>query len=220
VNSPAQAWPQDAETRLLEGLRAHYESEGFIFKIAPEVRELPDFLGSYVPDALAQKPGFNIAIEVKRRDSSAVQHSLQKIRQLFEGHPDWQFNVVFMGADPLQRVKIPSASPAAVRARMDEVRRLNGEGHHRAAFIMAWSLLEAALHSVGGETTGKPHTPGTVVETLAMNGYIEPEIERRIRPLIDLRNRIVHGDLSGEPTSADVELVLAAVAETLATHAE
>jgi hypothetical protein len=219
MNSPAQARPQDREARLLEGLRAQYEREGFTFKIAPETRELPDFLGSYTPDALARKPGLNIAIEVKRGDASAAQYSLQKIRQLFEGHPDWQFSVVHVGTDPLQRVTIPSAPPATIRASMDEMRALNNDGHHRAAFVMAWALLEAALHSVGGETTGKPHTPGTVVETLAMNGYIEPGMERRIRPLIDLRNRLVHGDLSFEPTSADVELVLAAVGETLTANA-
>ena len=218
MNSPIQA-RQDSEARLLEGLRAYYEGEGFTFKIAPEARELPDFLGSYVPDALAQKPGLNIAIEVKPRNLPAAQHSLQKIRRLFEGHPDWQFNVVSMGADPLQRVTIPSAPPEMIRARIDEVRDLNNEGHHRAAFVMAWSLLEAALHSVGGETSAKPRTPGTIVQTLAMNGYIDPELERRIRSLIDLRNRIVHGDLSLEPRSTDVELVLSAVGETLAADA-
>src|SRR5205085_298735 len=99
-----------------------------------------------IPDALAQKSGSNIAIEVKRHNTSATQYSLQKIRRLFDGHPDWQFNVVFVGSEPLQPVTIPSAPPGVIRARMDEVRRLSGEGHHRAAFVMAWSLLEAALH--------------------------------------------------------------------------
>lgn len=217
--SPAQAWSQDSEEQFLDGLRARYEDQGFTFMIAPDSRELPDFLGSYTPDALAQKPGLNIAIEVKRHHTSGTQHSLQKIRRLFEGHPDWQFNVVYMGTDPLQPVKIPSAPPTKIRARMDEARTLNREGHHRAAFVMAWSLLEAALHSVGGETTSKPRTPGTVLQTLAMNGYIEPEMERRMRSLIELRNRIVHGDLNVEPESADVELVLSAISETLAAKA-
>lgn len=219
MSSPAHAWPQGAEEQFLEGLRARYEDEGFTFTVAPNSRELPDFLGFYIPDALAQKPGLNIAIEVKRQQTSATRQSLQKIRQLFEGHPDWQFNVVFMGADPLQPLTIPPAPPAMIRARMDEVRALNSEGHRRAAFVMAWSLLEAALHSVGAETTSKPRTPGTVVQTLAMNGYIDPEMERRMRSLIELRNRIVHGDLNVEPASADVELVLAAISETLTANA-
>jgi uncharacterized protein YutE (UPF0331/DUF86 family) len=217
--SPAQTLSQDAEEEFLERLRARYEDQGFAFTIAPNSRELPDFLGSYSPDAVAKKAGLNIAIEVKRHQTLTTQHSLQKIRRLFEGHPDWEFNVVYIGIDPLQPVTIPSAPPAMIRARVDEVRTLNSEGHHRAAFVMAWSLLEAALHSIGGETTNKPHTPGTVVQTLAMNGYIEPEMERRMRSLIELRNKIVHGDLNAEPGSVDVELVLSAISETLAANA-
>jgi uncharacterized protein YutE (UPF0331/DUF86 family) len=205
--------------QFLDGLRSRYEGEGFSFMIAPGSAELPAFLGSYKPDALARKPGLNIAIEVKRRQSPATQKRLQDIRRLFEGHPDWQFSVVFMGTEPLQSVTIPSALPAAIRKSMDEVAALNAGGHHRAAFVMAWSLLEAALHSISGETTSKPRTPGTVVQTLAMNGYIEPEMERRMRALIELRNRIVHGDLDAEPTSTDVELVLSAIQKTMAADA-
>jgi uncharacterized protein YutE (UPF0331/DUF86 family) len=219
VLSAAQAWSQDAVEQFLEGLRARYEDQGFTFTIAPDSRELPDFLGSYTPDAVARKPGLNIAIEVKRHQTSATQHSLQEIQRLFEGHPDWQLNVVYMGTDPLPTVAISPAPPATLRARMDEVRTLNADGHRSAAFVMAWSLLEAALNSVSSEGSGKPRTPGTVVQTLAMNGYIEPEMERRMRSLIELRNRIVHGDLDVEPASEDVDLVLSAISETLAANA-
>jgi uncharacterized protein YutE (UPF0331/DUF86 family) len=210
---------QEAEVQFLEGLRSRYEDEGFSFTIAPDRAELPTFFGSYKPDALARKPGLNIAIEVKRLQAPATQKKLQDIRRLFEGRADWQFNVVFMGAEPLQSVTIPRAQPATIRKRMDEVAALNTGGHHRAAFVLAWSLLEAALHSIGGEAKSKPRTPGTVVQALAMNGYIEPEMERRMRALIELRNRIVHGDLNAEPTSKQVELVLSAIQRTLAAHA-
>jgi uncharacterized protein YutE (UPF0331/DUF86 family) len=218
MSSPAQACSQEPEVQFLEALRPRYEAEGFSFTIAPDGAELPPFLGSYKPGALARKAGLNIAIEVKRHQSPATQKKLQDIRRLFEGHPDWQFNVVFMGTEPLQSVTIPRAQPAMIRKRMDEVAALNADGHHRAAFVMAWSLLEAALHAIAGEAKSKPRTPGTVVQTLAMNGYIEPEMERRMRALIELRNRIVHGDLNAEPTSKQVDLVLSAIQRTLAAH--
>lgn len=44
-----------------------------------------------------------------------------------------------------------------------------------------------------------------------MDGLIDPDAENRLRGLVDLRNRIVHGDLIAEPGPSDVELVLAAV---------
>jgi uncharacterized protein YutE (UPF0331/DUF86 family) len=219
VSSPAQAWLPETEQQFLEGLRARYEDQGFDFTVAPDSRELPDFLGPYRPNALARKPGLNVAIEVKRQQTLSGQRSLQQIRQLLEGHPDWQLKVVYMGADPSQSVNISPAPLAALRARMEEIRALNADGHRRAAFVMAWSVLEAALNSVRADARSKPRAPGTVLESLAMDGYIEPDMERRMRSLIEPRNRIVHGDLDVEPTSADVELVLSAVSETLAAKA-
>jgi uncharacterized protein YutE (UPF0331/DUF86 family) len=216
---PAQTSSNEVRT-LLEGLRSRYEAEGFTFTIEPVRSMLPPFLGAYAPDALAQKPGLNIAIEVKARQSQATQEDLREIRRLFDGHPDWQFNVFFMGFEPLQSVTVPTASSVDIRRRMEEVRVLEKQGHYRPAFVMAWALLEAALQSVDDNTTSKPRAPGTVVQTLAMNGYIAPDMERRMRELIGLRNQIVHGNVVAEPTAENVDLMLAAINETLAANAE
>jgi uncharacterized protein YutE (UPF0331/DUF86 family) len=219
MGSPAQAWSHEAEMEYLEGLRSRYEAEGFTFTIAPDRAALPSFLEGYLPDALAQKAGLNIAIEVKQHQSQTSQARLQDIRRLFDGRPDWQFSVAFIGTRPLQSVTIPVASPDAIRSRIEEVRSLNRQGLQRPAFVMAWSLLEAVLQLVEGGTNQKPLTPGTVVQTLAMKGYITADVERRMRSLIELRNRIVHGDVTAEPTAQEVDLILAAIDETLRVEA-
>ncbi len=219
MGSPAQAAPHHAEVEFLEGLRTRYENQGFSFTIAPDRSALPDFLAPYAPDAIAQKSGQNVAIEVRRHQSSSSQSRLQEIRRLFDGHPNWQFHVVYMSSGPLQSVTIPPATPAAIRSQLDEVRELRSRGHQRAAFVIVWSLLEAALQSMDDYEASKPRTPGTVVQTLAMNGFISPEVEQRLRALIPLRNRIVHGDVAGQPTADDVTLVLGAIEDTLATDA-
>jgi hypothetical protein len=180
---------------------------------------LPQFLGAYAPDAVAQKSGLSVAIELRRSQSPSAQVQLRKIRGLFEGRSDWRFDVFFMGSGPLQSIKIPAASPTAIRARMDEVGALLRQGQRRSAFVMAWSLLEAAAQSVDANMAGVPRTPGTVVQTLAMDGYIGPDVENRLRALIALRNRIVHGDVAAEPADEDVNLLLSAVDETLAASA-
>lgn len=219
MGSPAQTFSHEAEMEYLESLRPRYEAEGFKFTIAPDRSALPDFLGAYLPDALAQRPGMNIAIEVKRHQSPSVQTRLQDIRRLFEGRPDWQLNVVFIGTGPLQSMTIAVASPEAIRTRMEEVRTLSRQGYQRPAFVMAWSLLEAVLQLVEDGANHKPLTPGTVVQTLAMNGYIAADVERRMRSLIELRNRIVHGDVAAEPMASEVDLILAAIDETLSVAA-
>jgi hypothetical protein len=215
VSLHPQLSQQDSEKQFLEGLRARYEDEGFTFSAHPGSAQLPEFLGSYRPDALAQRPGRNIAIEVKRRQSASEARALRDIRRLFEGRADWQFHVVFMGADPLESLTIPAYGAATVLNDLGKIRSLIGQGHHRAAYILAWSLLEATARTLNDEPSGHSSTPDAVVQTLATNGYIEPEMERQMRSLIDLRNRIVHGDLGAEPTAAEVELVLSAIEETL-----
>ncbi|PZW40019.1 hypothetical protein C8P66_12664 [Humitalea rosea] len=219
MTAPARSWPEEAEREFLAGLRAQYVDQGFTFVVDPRPDDLPAFLGSYRPDAIAKKPGANIAIEVKQRPSPATEWSLTRIRRLFEGHPDWQLVVTYIGSDPLKTLTIPVSSTADIRRRAEEVRTLEIHGQQQAAFVMAWSLLEAALHRIESEKGARPRTPGTVVQTLAMLGYIDPALEQRVRPLIDLRNRIVHGDLHAEPSPYDVHLVLSAVEQALANDA-
>jgi len=219
TTSPALYPAAETERDFLEGLRKRYAAQGYSFVIEPRPNELPAFLGSYRPDAIASKPGSKLAIQVKSHADPAAEPSLKEIRRLFEGQPDWQFVVTYMGSDPLKTLTIPPSSTANVRRRVGEVRALAAEGQHRAAFVMAWSVLEAALHRIAGEKDSRPRTPGTVVQTLATLGYLEPALETRLRPLIVLRNRIVHGDLAAEPTPDDTHTVLTAVEQTLTDDA-
>jgi hypothetical protein len=214
--SYAQDLERDAEARVIDRLRTRYQEEGFAFTEHPTRAELPDFFGSYIPDALARKPGHNVAIEVKRRPGPSTEIGLKDLQRLFAGRPEWQLQVVFTGADPLQSETIPAVSTTAIPAEINEIRALASQGHVRPAFVMAWSALEAALRASldAGRETG-PLSAGTIVQAIAMNGYIEPEMERRMRDLVTLRNRVVHGDLAVEPAKSDVDLVLSAVEATL-----
>ena len=215
MNVPAQITTLESGREALERLRSGYEAEGFKFTVAPDRSVLPAFMGAYAPAALAQKPGLNIAIEVMSRQSPSTQARLQDLRRLFEPHPEWKFSAFFPGSDTLPSATIPRPSPAAIRERIGEVRQLVEQGHRRAAFVMAWSLVEAAFRADDEKEHRQPLTPGTVVQALVMNGYIGPDTERRLRGLIALRNQIVHGDVAAEPTAEDVNLLLSAVEETL-----
>jgi uncharacterized protein YutE (UPF0331/DUF86 family) len=110
---------------------------------------------------------------------------------------------------------LPVPSRTEVLNRTKEVELLLAGGNVLAAFVAAWSLLEAALNSALPDADKRPRTPGTVVQTLAMDGLISDELEQSLRPLIELRNRVVHGDLTAEPSSADVNVVLSAVKAVL-----
>jgi uncharacterized protein YutE (UPF0331/DUF86 family) len=219
MGSAAEVWTRGKEAQFLETLRPRYESEGYEFIVTPARADLPPFFDSYEPDAIARKAGSNVAIEVKRHQSATTERTLQEIRRLFDGHADWKLNVVFMGFEPLHSATIPLVEPSAIRNRLNEVNTLCRGGHLRSGFILAWSLLEAAFRTLGGVDFNRPRTPGTVVQTLAMNGYIDTDLERQLRGLIELRNRIVHGDVDAEPTRLEIELVVSAIQNTLGAQA-
>ena len=209
--------PHDAETRFVETLRPRYEGMGFTFIVNPPGEQLPDFLGSYKPHALARKQGDNVAIEVKQHAPSN-ERSLKDIQQLFKGHPDWHLHVVSRGMHPLDSLQIPPADPETIRTRTGEVRALAAQGHRPAAFFLAWTLLEAVLRTRHGEGE-RPREAEMIVQTLAMYGYVEPETERRLRERIELRNRVAHGDLTAKPTAGDIAFVLSAIEEALSADA-
>lgn len=205
----------DAETAFLENLRPEYEERGYRFVVHPRPSELPVFFATYVPDAVALRADDNVAIEVKSRETAASQQSLLRIRQLLEGQPGWQLRVAHVGREGSAR-QLPVSTRESVSERVRDVERLLESGDIRAAFVIAWSLLEAALNSARPNADKRPRTPGTVVQTLAMEGLISEQMEVSLRPLTELRNRVVHGDLTTEPSQADVELVLSAVRAVLA----
>ncbi|RYY05277.1 MAG: hypothetical protein EON55_27605 [Alphaproteobacteria bacterium] len=73
---------------------------------------------------------------------------------------------------------------------------------------MAFALLEASLQSLSTTDDRRPRRPDTVVQTLAMLGLIDADKEVRLRTLAELRNRIVHGDLTQRVGRDDVRWML------------
>lgn len=217
MNGDFQLSPEENERQALERLRQRFERQGYTFMLHPDKSQVPDFLGSYKPDAIARSETKNVVVEVTRPRSAASHVRIEKIRRLFEGQPNWELFVVYSSSPDEQT--IPTATPSDIRNRVSEAQRMADQGYRREAFISAWSLLEAALKANEHGKEGRPRTPGTVVQSLAMNGYIDDVSERRLRQLIQLRNRIVHGDVNAEPTLENVQQVLRAVVGTLATDA-
>lgn len=207
----------ETEQNLLASLRRDYEAKGFSFEIEPRPQDTPDFLKPYVPDAIARKPGENVAIEVRQSRSRASETNLQQIRSRFDGHPDWTFAVAYAAEDPLKALTIKPAAIPAIRRQLADILNLTNQGQNRAAFLLAWTLLEATLLNVEGKQEARPRTPASVLQGLAMLGRIEPKTERLIRPMILLRNAVVHGDLAKEPTREDVETVASVVKEALSS---
>lgn len=205
----------ETETLFLESMRPFYEGRGYRFTVHPIRADVPAFLASHLPDAVASKGDGGIVIKLVSRPAQVVQPSLVELRDLIKGRPEWRLTVAHMGRDPSSVREMPVVGKDPILRRADEAERLAKGGHVAAAFVLAWSLLEATLNSLHPSADKRPRTPGTVVQTLSMNGDISYEVEKSLRPLIDLRNRVVHGDLDAMPTIDDVHQVLIAIRTAL-----
>jgi uncharacterized protein YutE (UPF0331/DUF86 family) len=200
---------------ILDQLRAAYEQRGFSFVVEPGSQTLPDFLGSYRPDAIAQKEGENVLIEIIRRQRSPWEQPLADVRGRIAGHKGWKLNIVYAMERPEDLIVIPIPRLDTLKQQIAEVEALEAGGHHRAAFVLSWSVLEAVLNRVKESGPHRIRTAGQVVHTLTMDGHISAATDRKLRELSDLRNRIVHGDFDADASGEDVEQVLAAINEAL-----
>ena len=75
------------ERSVLESLLPTLEAEGYHVLVQPPSFVLPPFMGSYRPDAVALKPGKNIAIEVISPVRSGT-GKVKKLQELFSPHRD------------------------------------------------------------------------------------------------------------------------------------
>jgi uncharacterized protein YutE (UPF0331/DUF86 family) len=205
----------EADELPMDRIREAYVKQGFRFIEHPVSEELPSFFDGYRPDAVALKADQNVAIQFMRSRMGQQGLSFEEISRLFVGQPDWRFVVSYGGADPLASNVLPRASETAIRKQLKDLQELGQQGQRRAAFVLGWSLLEAALHRVDEDPDHRPRKPGTVIESLARLGYLSPEREIQLRPLALLRNRIVHGDITAEPSVDELKAVFQAIDEAL-----
>jgi uncharacterized protein YutE (UPF0331/DUF86 family) len=203
-----------AEQIALSSLKEKFEDLGFEFILEPHRRALPEFMGSYTPDAIALKSGENVAFEIKHNRTVSSEKQIQRIQGLFVDQPDWRLNVLLLRTD----AALPRPAKADIERRLDEARSMANAGYMPAAFITAWSLLEAVSRLATDESAQRPKRPATVIQELAQLGHISPETERSLRPLVLLRNRLVHGDFSVEPTRDQFDEIDRALRELLASE--
>lgn len=207
------------EAAVLERLRERYSEAGYTFVTSVDEMPLPASFGGYVPDAVASRGDQHIAIEVKiaRRPSFQLM-PLTRLREVVEQSPGWKLSVAYVNADDLETNGIAPADRDSISRRLTEIEKLSKAGFLRPAFVMAWPLLEAIAHGLIERSDIRPLKPGTVVQSLTMEGYLSASDGARLRELIKLRNQIIHGNLDAEPTREDVDFMLAAIRNTASSY--
>lgn len=204
------------ERAVLSLLRSRYESEGYTFLEQPGRDLLPEFLGNYIPDAIAIKDQKKIAIEVKVRKTESTEHSIRRLSEMLRNHADWEL-VTFYWADfSADTLDIDHSDVVQIRERYEAVKRIRAIGLSQEAFVLYWPLFEAIvrLGTVrSGTSTSSALLPRTVVNGLEELGLIEFSDAAVARSLVQKRNALVHGSHTVQVSDAELD-VLERIAQT------
>jgi hypothetical protein len=121
VASPREDGNVATRSGILDRLRAAYEERGFSFVVKPGPETLPDFLGSYRPDAIAQKDGENVIIEIIHRQRSPGEQPLANVHEMIAGHKDWNLNIIYAVEKPEDLIVIPVPRLETLKQQVVEV---------------------------------------------------------------------------------------------------
>lgn len=199
------------EEQVLQHEIARLESEGYDVFVQPRAPLVPDFLGDYVPDAVATGNGKKIVLEVTR---SAESEKLKEVAARFAKQREWELKILLVTPTSSGKT-VPVQSRQTIDGAIEEIERLQKVNALRAAFLLAWATFEAEGRASIAGKFDRPQTPGRLVQVLSQEGWLLPTEADRMRALSEQRNQLVHGDLGTEIKNDDL-LWLVAILRKLA----
>jgi len=192
-----------SEEQVLQREIARLESEGYDVFVQPRAPLVPEFLGDFVPDAVATGNGKKIVLEVAR-SSKFGSEKLRDVAARFAKQHEWELKVLLV--TPTSSAKsLPVQSRQAIEGALEEVRKLQDVAAFRAAFLLAWATFEAEGRASIEGRFDRPQSPGRLVEVLSQEGLLAPKDADQMRVLSEKRNRLIHGDLGIEITGEDLQ---------------
>src|SRR3984893_16318882 len=91
-----------SEAALLDSVLPDLEAEGFEVFANPSPPILPPFMRGHSPDAIALRKDKKLAIEVLR-EGVLSNRRLDKLRELFSQHKDWELRVYWVSPSSIRR---------------------------------------------------------------------------------------------------------------------
>lgn len=193
-----------AERIALDEMEPRWVSQGYRLIRDPTRGQLPDFLGSYRPDAIAvgKEPG--LIIEVINPRGRSTKTKVSQIRELIAGNPNWKLEVVY---SPTDSVAIGAASRTSIEEALAQAEAL-ADTEPRAGLLLAWAGLEAIGRMLHPALADYSMSTGSLVDLLVSQGNLAMETQRDLRRLGEVRNKIAHGQLDLDPSQQDIRGLL------------
>ena len=184
----------NAEILLTEKTEEEYRNKGYTV-----LREAPlEFMPDFVADLVARKDDVAIVIEVSTQAGLALNSRISELVETLRTKPGWSFELLLVG-EP-EKLDSPRLAQLLdeheIQLRLDQALRVLESGLAEAAFVAAWSALEAATRALIAEEVGANSDitmSGHVLEEAVFLGVISRSDYEDLRDLMKYRNAIVHG---------------------------
>ena len=184
----------NAEILLTEKTGEEYRNKGYTV-----LREAPlEFMTDFVADLVARKDDETIVIEVSTQAGLALNSRINELVETLRTKPGWSFELFLVG-EPEKLDSPPSAQlldDHEIQQRLDQAVRALVSGLAEAAFVTAWSALEAATRALIAEEVGANSDitmSGHVLDEAVFLGVISRSDYDDLRNMMKYRNAIVHG---------------------------
>lgn len=214
------------ERDKVQELAREYREKGYRVLIEPKKVDLPHFLKNmnYRPDLIALSETGNLIFEVKSSTTVQKVKEFARVADLIREHEGWDF--VFVMTNPKEKqereigAQIPSIKDAcqyiSKAKRLLEVDR--NDEFSDAAFLLAWSAMEAAIRYALAEIYGQKDQKKVIslIRDSVMYGIVSREDGKYLDSLLSIRNRIAHGYSSQEVMKKEVNELIELVNRTIA----
>ena len=184
----------DVEFLLTRKTAEEYRARGY--EVLQEVAL--DFFPGFHADLVVEKGTDKRVIEVKKRSSLAADPRISELARLIDDKPGWNFDLLLV-AEP-EKLDSPNDvepfTPRDIAKRIEEAEQACNAGLPAAAFIMAWSALEAAtrlLSEIQGASSESITTTSFTLEQAFALGVLSSEDYEQLNGIRKLRNAVIHG---------------------------
>lgn len=189
-----------SERAALDQMARLWETQGYKVIVEPNGKDRPEFLGSYVPDAIAIGPNTNLVIEVVNPSQRSVETRIRQIRGLLADKEGWKLEVVYSNSD---QTTLSRASEIEIDEALTVIKKL-ADIDQRAAFLLGWATLEAVARTTNPDIATKGLSPRSLIDLLVSHGHLDQSQGNALRHFADMRNQIAHGQLNLRPTTEDI----------------
>jgi hypothetical protein len=136
----------------LERIATQYRDEGYVVIVHPEAAHLPEFAADFGVDILATRADQQVIVQVKQdRADLESDPNVPLQAGITNARPGCRYDLVVLRPDdPIRRTLRYAREPSTqeIEQMLAEAERLVQIDTLRAAFVLAWAGLEAAMRKL------------------------------------------------------------------------